>query len=98
MAKHFKNADGESYWKVDIFDVYNYIMIVVTLIVIAVCVTWAICSHRVNILFEYYQSTEEFLDTLDAKYDWVDAFDPERYYSANFYVIDEFNLDKDGNR
>lgn len=98
MATKCKDANGNPLWKIDIFDVYNYIMIVIALIVIAVCVTWAICSHRVNILFEYYESSEELLDSLDQKYDWVDAFDPERYYSANFYVIDEFNLDKDGNR
>lgn len=98
MAKHFKNADSESYWKIDIYDIYNYIMVAIALIVIAVCVTWSVCAHRINILFEYYESSEELLDSLDAKYDWVDAFDSDAYYSANFYVIDEFNLDKDGNR
>ena len=97
MAKHFKNADGESYWKVDIYDIYNYIMIVIALIVIAVCVTWSVCAHRVNILFEYYQSTEDFLDSLDQKYDWVDAFDPDVYYSARQDVINTFNLNNGNN-
>lgn len=28
----------------------------------------------------YYNNVESFLDELDDKYDWVDAFDPEYYY------------------
>ena len=31
---------------------------------------------------EYYDQTERFLDTLDNEYDWIDAFDPQDYYSA----------------
>ena len=30
----------------------------------------------------YNKHTEEFLDTLDAQYDWVDAFDPYDYYES----------------
>ena len=28
----------------------------------------------------YFLSVEELLDTLDNRYDWVDAYDPEEYY------------------
>lgn len=30
----------------------------------------------------YNKATEELLDTLDAQYDWVDAFDPQEYYES----------------
>ena len=30
----------------------------------------------------YNKATEELLDTLDAQYDWVDAFDPYDYYES----------------
>ena len=30
----------------------------------------------------YNRATEELLDTLDNKYDWVDAIDPHDYYDS----------------
>ena len=30
----------------------------------------------------YNKATEELLDTLDSEYDWVDAFDPQKYYES----------------
>ena len=30
----------------------------------------------------YNKATEELLDTLDSKYDWIDAFDPYDYYDS----------------
>lgn len=30
----------------------------------------------------YNKAAEELLDTLDAQYDWVDAFDPQEYYES----------------
>lgn len=30
----------------------------------------------------YYHATEELLDTLEDRYNWVDAYDPEDYYEA----------------
>ena len=30
----------------------------------------------------YNKATEELLDTLDNKYDWVDAIDPHDYYDS----------------
>lgn len=30
----------------------------------------------------YYKTTEELLDTLESKYNWVDAFDPCDYYDS----------------
>ena len=28
----------------------------------------------------YFVSVEELLDTLDNRYDWIDAYDPQEYY------------------
>ncbi len=36
----------------------------------------------------YYFAAEELLDELDAKYDWVDAFDPEDYYEIRYKIED----------
>ena len=30
----------------------------------------------------YNKATEELLDTLNSEYDWVDAFDPQKYYES----------------
>ena len=30
----------------------------------------------------YNKSTEEFLDTLNSEYNWVDSFDPQEYYNS----------------
>lgn len=30
----------------------------------------------------YYQATEEVLDTLENRYNWVDTYDPENYYNS----------------
>lgn len=30
----------------------------------------------------YNKATEELLDTLNNQYDWVDAFDPQKYYES----------------
>ena len=30
----------------------------------------------------YNKATEELLDTLDSRYDWVDSFDPYAYYES----------------
>lgn len=38
--------------------------------------------HRIQKLEKYHQAAEELLDTLENHYNWVDAFDPEDYYSA----------------
>lgn len=31
---------------------------------------------------DYYKATEEFLDTLENHFNWVDGFDPMNYYDA----------------
>jgi hypothetical protein len=35
---------------------------------------------------EYYKATENFLDTLEDHYGWVDAFDPRYYLDARHKV------------
>lgn len=30
----------------------------------------------------YYRATEEVLDTLENRYNWVDTYDPENYYNS----------------
>lgn len=39
-------------------------------------------SNLIEAYDVYNKTTEELLDTLDAHYDWVDAFDPYDYYES----------------
>lgn len=38
--------------------------------------------EMISLYENYYDATEALLDTLDNHYDWVDAFDPEEYYTS----------------
>lgn len=56
----------------------------------AFCVGFLVCQNTTvrknNGLIDackvYNKHTEELLDTLDAQYDWVDAYDPYDYYES----------------
>lgn len=37
---------------------------------------------KVAVYEEYYKATEEFLDTLENHFNWVDGFDPMPYYES----------------
>ena len=58
--------------------------------IIGMVAGFVVCQNtnntRVNNLLSAYNSynkaTEDLLDTLDNKYDWVDAFDPQDYYES----------------
>ena len=58
--------------------------------IVAFCAGFLVCQSTTvrekNELIDAYDAynkhTEEFLDTLDAQYDWVDAFDPYDYYES----------------
>lgn len=58
--------------------------------IVAFCAGFLVCQNTTvrekNELIDAYDAynkhTEEFLDTLDAQYDWVDAFDPYDYYES----------------
>jgi hypothetical protein len=58
--------------------------------IVAFCAGFLVCQNITvrenNELIDAYDSynkhTEELLDTLDAQYDWVDAFDPHNYYES----------------
>ena len=58
--------------------------------IVAFCAGFLVCQNTAvrekNELIDAYDAynkhTEEFLDTLDAQYDWVDAFDPYDYYES----------------
>ena len=39
-------------------------------------------SNLIEAYDAYNKHTEELLDTLDSEYDWVDAFDPQKYYES----------------
>lgn len=58
------------------------------IIVLLICnfitiIGWSKSIDQVNLYHAYYIAAEEFLDELDQHYDWVDAFDPEKYYEAS---------------
>ena len=56
----------------------------------ACCAVFLVCQNTTvrekNELIDAYDAynkhTEEFIDTLDAQYDWVDAFDTYDYYES----------------
>lgn len=58
--------------------------------IVAFCAGFLVCQNTTvrekNELIDAYDAynkhTEELLDTLDAQYDWVDAFDPYEYYDS----------------
>lgn len=37
---------------------------------------------------DYYKATEELLDTLEQRYNWVDGYDPYDYYEAVDNLLD----------
>ena len=39
-------------------------------------------NSLLNAYDSYNKATEDLLDTLDNHYDWVDAFDPQKYYES----------------
>lgn len=39
-------------------------------------------NNLLNAYDSYNKATEELLDTLESKYNWVDAFDPCDYYDS----------------
>ena len=43
---------------------------------------WYSDINRVQPYRDYYDATESLLDTLDHYYNWVDGFDPYKYYEA----------------
>lgn len=55
------------------------------LAVFSVCVFLGITSEtskELKAYKQYYEATENLLDTLENHYGWVDAFDPYNYYEA----------------
>lgn len=58
--------------------------------IVAFCAGFLVCQNTIvrenNELIDAYDAynkhTEELLDTLDAQYDWADAFDPYDYYES----------------
>lgn len=40
------------------------------------------CKDTIAIYHNYYENTENFLDTLETQYNWVDAVDNYNYYSS----------------
>ena len=40
------------------------------------------CKDTITIYHNYYENTENFLDTLETQYNWVDAVDNYNYYSS----------------
>ena len=58
--------------------------------IVAFCAGFLVCQNTTvrenNELIDAYDTynkyTEELLDTLDAQYDWVDAFGPYDYYES----------------
>lgn len=39
-------------------------------------------NNLFNAYDSYNEATEDLLDTLDNHYNWVDAFDPQKYYDS----------------
>ena len=63
------------------------IAVLVLLVSNVICVAgWDRSISQVDAYHEYYKAAEDFLDELDKKYDWVDAFDPEAYYDASHRI------------
>lgn len=62
----------------------DYIVVIIALLIgnIASLVGWNMSINDTAKYYNYYQTTEKFLDELDHHYDWVDAYDPEEYYEA----------------
>lgn len=57
-------------------------------------------EHKVELLkayAEYYKATENFLDTLEDHYGWVDAFDPRYYLDARHKLDSLLESDKKDN-
>lgn len=46
-------------------------------------------QELINAYSDYYYYSEQLLDSLDTKYNWADAFDPEEYYDAKSKLIDQ---------
>lgn len=40
------------------------------------------CKDTITIYHNYYENTENLLDTLETQYNWVDAIDNYDYYSS----------------
>lgn len=54
-------------------------------VVLSVCIFLGInsdTSRELKAYKQYYEATENLLDTLENHYGWVDAFDPYDYYEA----------------
>lgn len=45
-------------------------------------------QELINAYSDYYHYSEQLLDSLDTKYNWSDAFDPERYYDAKSKIYE----------
>lgn len=45
-------------------------------------------QELINAYHDYYYCSEQLLDSLDTKYNWCDAFDPEEYYDAKSKIYE----------
>ena len=47
-------------------------------------------QELINAYHDYYYCSEQLLDSLDTKYNWCDAFDPEEYYDAKSKIYESY--------
>lgn len=58
------------------------IIIAALVILVSSCSCTSSLKKELQAYKEYYEATENLLDTLESHYNWVDAFDPYDYYEA----------------
>ena len=54
----------------------------IAVIVVIATLTSCRCSAELKAYKQYYNATENLLDTLEHYYNWVDGHDPYDYYEA----------------
>ena len=59
-----------------------YAVIVLLVMNVMTIIGWSKSMNQVDEYHYYYKSTEALLDTLENRYNWVDAIDNYEYYDA----------------
>ena len=52
------------------------------------------CKDTITIYHNYYENTENLLDTLETQYNWVDAIDNYDYYSSRDKIEKTIKTDR----
>lgn len=72
------------------FDMKKNIILCIISAIVGIIAGFVVCQNTMHTKYNnllnaydsYNKATEDLLDTLDNKYNWVDAFDPCDYYDS----------------